>query len=112
MLLLEQHLSPTHLLLPNPYYAFVKKACNLWMQIDCLHKNKLEGVMEYFAVTTLDQQILTTPTKHFITLQIPKNFPQVWKNHGYTYIHFWCHSYCINSSWKKRPSNKAISFSP
>ena len=84
-----EQVNPTSLPLLDPYSSFSRLNTSHFDAIKSLIKHRPKGVKEYVQSSKLDQyHILVTGKEQFITLHIPHDFPNQWKQQGYTHIHF------------------------
>jgi len=84
-----QKISETDLPLVNPYHTFTKKSPSVIRSIKTLIKQPSRVAKEYVQASSFDQhKIPATSREHFVTLEIPTEFPGQWISQGYTHIHF------------------------
>ena len=80
-----EQVNPTSLPLLDPYSSFSRLNTSPISAI----KHRPKGVKEYVQSSKFDQYyILAIGKEQFITLHIPHDFPNQWKQQGYTHIHF------------------------
>ena len=78
----------SHLPFLNPYKAF-RRSSSFSSFVKKLVSPKFQVPKEYILSTKFDQCILPSgPQEHFVTIEIPPEFPSQWIQQGYTHIHF------------------------